>query len=276
MRHYGWKHSHPDTRDYRVALPTPTAIAVLPPAVDLRTLDPMVLDQGQLGSCVANAVGMMHHFLQIKERHARPFVPSRLMLYYDSRVIENTVGFDAGTSPADTLWTLHVKGACPETEWPYAISQFAVQPPALAYTQGLDAVALKYASLNVNPNQDQITPLKAALARGYPFVFGFDVYGQFETVGGDGNVDLPGPSNSQYMGGHCMLVVGYDDRHRQGDFLVKNSWNTDWGMGGFCWFPYAYMLQCYDQWMLYYEGAVTTRDCIVDLNVAIDDLVHAL
>lgn len=37
-------------------------------------------------------------------------------------------------------------------------------------------------------------------------------------------------------GGHAVLLVGYDDR----GFLVKNSWGSEWGDGGYCRITYDY------------------------------------
>ena len=37
-------------------------------------------------------------------------------------------------------------------------------------------------------------------------------------------------------GGHAVVIVGWDDD--QNAWLIKNSWDTDWGMGGFGWIGY--------------------------------------
>jgi C1A family cysteine protease len=40
------------------------------------------------------------------------------------------------------------------------------------------------------------------------------------------------------VGGHAMLVVGY---HRLKEYLiVKNSWGSGWGHGGYAYFHYDY------------------------------------
>jgi C1A family cysteine protease len=50
---------------------------------------------------------------------------------------------------------------------------------------------------------------------------------------------MPAPKE-KVVGGHCMLVVGYDNTKRV--FIVRNSWNTTWGMKGYCTMPYEYLL----------------------------------
>ena len=92
--HYGWVPDLPDQRDFAYSAPTPL-LAALPTTVDLRPECPPVYDQGQLGSCTANAIGGAIQFEQMKQK-IKDFVPSRLFIYYNERVIENTVSTDSG------------------------------------------------------------------------------------------------------------------------------------------------------------------------------------
>ena len=41
------------------------------------------------------------------------------------------------------------------------------------------------------------------------------------------------------LGGHAVLLVGYNDAEQY--FLVKNSWDTGWGEGGFFKIAYSQM-----------------------------------
>lgn len=42
----------------------------------------------------------------------------------------------------------------------------------------------------------------------------------------------------EFLGGHAMLVVGYDDEG--GYLIVRNSWVEQWGDNGYCYLPYEY------------------------------------
>ena len=80
-RTYGWRPDLPDHRDllYGAVMRAP---AVLPARVDLRRLCPAVEDQGDLGSCTANALVGALEFLECKAR--APFADlSRLFVYYN-------------------------------------------------------------------------------------------------------------------------------------------------------------------------------------------------
>src|SRR2546422_7400460 len=46
-------------------------------------------------------------------------------------------------------------------------------------------------------------------------------------------------SSETALGGHAVMAVGYDDSSSR--LLARNSWGTDWGMGGYFSIPYAYV-----------------------------------
>src|SRR5476649_2624939 len=77
---YGWIPDLPDQRDQRYAAPL-ADLGDLPASVDLRPHCPPVYDQGQLGSCTANAIAGALEFDQIKQSLDDVFVPSRLFIY---------------------------------------------------------------------------------------------------------------------------------------------------------------------------------------------------
>ena len=234
VKRFGWLRDIPDQRDHLYAAPV-AALVALPPSIDLRNQCPTVYDQGQLGSCTANGIGGAIQFDRMKQKLTPDFVPSRLFIYYNERVIEHTVNSDSGAMIRDGVKSVSKQGVCPETDWPYDITQFAKKPPTNCYKEALQYKEVQYRRLLQNVNQ-----LKGCLASGYPFVFGFTVYDSFEsqTVAQTGIVPMPG-SAEQVLGGHCVVAVGYDDSQQR--FFIRNSWGTGWGMQGYCTMPYAYL-----------------------------------
>src|SRR5205814_595210 len=105
IKRYGWIPHIPDQRDYPYAAP-PAFLRALPARIDLRKQCPPVYDQGQLGSCTANAIGGAIEFDQMKEKLPQIFIPSRLFVYYNERVIEGTVNTDAGAMLRDGIKTV--------------------------------------------------------------------------------------------------------------------------------------------------------------------------
>ena len=230
---YGWIPDLPDTRDRVFQLPRKAG--PLPPSVDLRAQCPPVYDQGQLGSCTANAIAAAIEFDQRKEQLAQIFTPSRLFVYYNERAMENTVASDAGAQIRDGIKSVAAQGVCAETLWPYTEDQFATRPPAACYKVAKTHPAVSYSRLTQDLGQ-----LKGCLAAGYPFVFGFTVYESFESgaVAHSGVVPMPQDSETA-LGGHAVMAAGYDDASQR--FLVRNSWGSAWGLGGCFTIPYAYL-----------------------------------
>jgi C1A family cysteine protease len=239
---YGWHPDLPDARDHFFSAPPVTA---LPPAIDLRPDCPPVYDQGQLGSCTANAIAAAVEFDRKKE-NLTDFAPSRLFIYYNERTMEGTVPYDAGAQIRDGIKSVANIGAPPEADWAYDITKFADQPPANAYTDAKLDRALQYQRL-VNYLQQ----LQGCLASGFAFVFGFTVYESFEsrTVAQTGVMPMPAPSEKK-LGGHAVMAVGYDDASRM--VIVRNSWGPNWGKAGYFMMPYEYIISpnCSDFWSI--------------------------
>lgn len=233
-RGYGWIRDQPDPRDVKYKAPQ-HVVKNLPPQVDLRAQLPPVYDQGQIGSCTAQAICAMFHFCQMKEQLYK-FAPSRLFTYYTTRDIEGTVNDDSGAMLRDTIKSINKFGACPESIWPYDINKLTVRPTATCYDTASRHTAVSYSQVSQTLNQ-----MKGCLAEGYPFAFGMTVYESFEgeQVGNTGVIQMP-ELGEQMVGGHAVLVVGYDDAQQR--FIVRNSWGSSWGMNGYFTLPYDYIL----------------------------------
>lgn len=229
IHRFGWVPDLPDQRDFLYAAPSRYQ-QHLPPSVDLSHKCPPIYDQGQLGSCTANAIAAAIEFEQQKK-----FVPSRLFIYYNERAMEGTIKSDSGAMIRDGIKSVATLGAPPEKDWPYQIAKFEEKPPAPAYKDAKKDLVTLYQRLIQDLNT-----MKGCLASGYPFVFGFTVYDSFEgeQVAKTGIVQMPA-SDEKVVGGHAVMAVGYDDKSRE--FLVRNSWGTDWGLKGYFKMPYAYL-----------------------------------
>ncbi len=247
IQRYGWKPDLPDFRDKTYSAPAPPA-GGLPPSVDMRAMCPPVYDQGQLGSCTANAIAAAFEFDQMKEKVPHVWRPSRLFIYFNERTMEGDVLQDAGAQIRDGIKSVNTQGCCSEDLWTYddGPTKFAEKPPADCYTEGLMHLASQYAAVAQDINQ-----IKGCIASGYPMVLGFTVYTAFESqaVATSGILTMPGPTE-QVLGGHAVLAVGYDDSQvttnpdgstSTGSLIIRNSWGPDWGLAGYFKMPYDYI-----------------------------------
>ena len=229
---FGWKRDLPDHRDFRFKVSVPKPV---PPLVDLRHLCPPVYNQGNIGSCTANALGAAFQFEQIKQGKDN-FVPSRLFIYYNERAIEGTINEDAGAMIRTGIKTMVKDGVCPETKWKYIESKFKTKPCNCAYNVALDNQVLEY--LRISPHTLQ--GVKECLADGYPVAFGFMIYESFMSsyVARTGIAPTPRENDSP-IGGHAVMAVGYDDSMEC--LIVRNSWGSNWGVNGYFYLPYWYV-----------------------------------
>ncbi len=229
---YGWVPDVPDQRDYLLSavLKVP---ARLPSKVDLRPSCSKVEDQGQLGSCTANALAGALEFLERQDKV--PFQDfSRLFIYYNERVLEKTTASDSGAMLRDGIKTLAKQGVCSEKSWPYVVSKFKVKPKASCYQEAVQHQITSYHRILT------LDEMRVCLAEGFPFVFGFTVYESFESqeVSRTGVANMPKPTE-RVLGGHAVMAVGYN--HSKQRFIVRNSWGEDWGLKGYFTLPYKYL-----------------------------------
>lgn len=223
---YHWKPDKPDSRDYKYTL---TAKAQ-PNIVDLRPYCTSVEDQGVLGSCTGNATAGAIELLN--KRAGKQTDVSRLFIYYYERLIEGTVNYDSGAYIRDGIKATYTYGASLESLWPYTVTKFKTKPTTQAINDGARRKVTLYQRI-----ADHAGCLDA-LSNGYPVIIGFNVYSSFEdySVASTGIMPYPNTRTEQLLGGHAVLLVGYDKTRQV--YIVRNSWGTSWGDRGYFYMPF--------------------------------------
>lgn len=272
---FGWLPDFPSISDYtpeqkdvkpmlatiRRRMESAPALAT---SADLRAWCSPVENQLNLGSCTANAgVGMVEYY----ERRAfgRHIDASRLFLYKATRNLLKATG-DTGAFLRTTMEALVLFGVPPEEYWPYVVANYDTEPSAFLYSFGQNYQALKYYRLDPagTAKPAVLASIKTNLASGLPAMFGFTVYNSYTqaSVANKGAIPYPTPGE-KIVGGHAVMAVGYNDTLQikntnpgavatTGALLIRNSWGTGWGDGGYGWLPYDYVLkaQATDWWTL--------------------------
>lgn len=271
----GWLPDLPDVRDYAAqdcksknapaqaaklaawfqkskAVKAPKAAAT-PKEVNLAAYFPPVEDQESIGSCTANAgVGLLEYYE--RRAHGKFTDASRLFLY---KVTRNLLGWtgDTGAFLRTTMKAMALFGVLPEEQYPYVIARFDEEPTAFAYAYAKNFQSISYFRIDQGgmPATTVLDEVKRFLAAGYPSMFGFTVYNYGNAVG---EFEFP-TANSEVLGGHAVVAVGYDDSRKigahQGALRIRNSWGAGWGEQGYGWIPYEYILkgQADDFWSLF-------------------------
>ncbi|MGH9770081.1 MAG: C1 family peptidase [Candidatus Acidiferrales bacterium] len=249
----GRKSDAPDARDLHVPQIAHLGIgAPLPSNADVFvSLSLPIYDQGELGSCTANAGVLYRRFLaQRFNKYSAPDEDlSRLFLYYQERKLpwNNDVAEDGGAAIRDLFYVLAHTGVCPEVDDPYVQQDFDSSPMNDSSEDLAQAARFRLGAYHRIPS---VEIAKSVLASGYAVALGFTVYESFEDIGAEGIMPMPKPGE-QAIGGHAVVIRGYDDQ--KSGFLIQNSWGPGWGDRGCFWMPYAFLenaaLSQFDMWM---------------------------
>lgn len=225
MRHpLGW---HPPERYGRAAhrgSRTAHDLADLPPRVVLDHM-PMVWDQGEVGSCTAQALAAAVEILLPRAGYP-PSHPDRAELYWRARWAIGEVSHDAGAILADGIGALRLgwrtEGPVPPGEWGTAWTRPPLSLPAAA-PRVVGAEALDFDAATI----------AWELASGHPVAVGLSITDAWDAP----DEVLPAPSGP-VVGGHAVLLVGYDAPAEL--WRCRNSWGTGWAQEGYCWLPWAW------------------------------------
>lgn len=164
LRNYGWMPDPVDSRDHQFLGAPHLGPAALPGSVDMRAKCPPVWDQGELGSCTAQAITAAVEFHRIG--HALPSVdPSRLFVYYNERLLEGATDQDSGAYLRDGIKAAARWGVCSSERWAYDPDRIREAPNPDAYDEALRTRVTSYKRL-----PQTVATLQACLAQGIPFV----------------------------------------------------------------------------------------------------------
>ncbi len=258
---FGWIPDLPDTRDYTKDHPKVAPLLAKKPSslqssADLRPFCPPVFDQGEMGSCTANAAAALLSYHN-RRSFGKTAPLSRMFIYKGTRDLMQAQG-DSGACIRTTMGALSLFGAPPERYWGYDGSLLDSAPPAFCYSYAANYQATSYfrldeksAGIRSEGKGAALAGARGALAQGLPAMFGFRVFESIRESARDGKIPYP-ERGEKLLGGHAVLAVGYDDaltikngtgdNEKTGAFLIRNSWGEGWGEKGYGWLPYDYLL----------------------------------
>ncbi len=235
---YGWVRDLPDARDFAYSAPLFLFPKGLPTSVDLRGGCPPVYDSGP-----ARQLHCQRHRRRdpVRPDQAGREEPSR------RRGCSSTTTSASSKGPSQTTRARryatgsslsppsarHLK----RRDWPYDIARFATKPPPKAYKDAKQDLVVAYARVPQDLGQMQGMPSRRLSVR-------VRLQRLSKLRKRDGRPDRHRPDagfrRRNCSGGHAVVAVGYDDTQRA--FVVRNSWGPGWGLKGYFWIPYEYLV----------------------------------
>ena len=154
--------------------------------------------------------------------------------------------YTAAAFAENVLWRKDGKITQVEPDWIYAYAKKHDGEPNSDGTT-LDSVLSALLWKGVFPKDCRIrmvgsmwtgideTDVKAAIHRFGCFLGGFNITEEWYDLSRKGVENVTGRAGAKSLGGHAVLVVGYN----QAGVWIENSWSTEWGKGGFGFIEWA-------------------------------------
>lgn len=197
-----------------------------PKTLDLRPKLTKIRNQGDQGSCAAQTASCMKEFQEYMDNNITEHFSPQFV--YDNRTNVNIQGMTC----RDVMKILYKKGCPLEKSYPYNSIMKPENIPDNVFDEAKQFKIKNYARI------ESLEDLKKALAHNGPCLIAFPVYNY-------GMEMWKYKYSRQAMkGGHAMTVVGYNND----SFIIRNSWGTEWGDNGYCYYKFNDWGSHFDCW----------------------------
>lgn len=214
---------------------------MLLPPVDLRhILTPGVRPQGPRPLCLPFSTSVAH---EAARAIATADVAEALAVepLWRHCVHAGTAGHD-GTTLQAIADAVAQTGQPPEATWPYndTLGAGTEAAPSSAATSTFNTAGLFYVPLAHDGIEED---LETTLTLGLPVIIVLEITSEFENPDADGEIALPAlsaPVNDYHAVAAVGAATNTDGDNRR--LLIRNSWGSGWGAGGYGWLPYDYLV----------------------------------
>jgi len=219
------------------------AQASAPPSVDLRATWWHVGDQGSTGSCVGwgTAEGVLRWHFAHANRLAQTTRLSPRYVWMAAKETDQYVSRPTSFIESDGTWltaALDVArklGVVTERVLPFenlpGSGELYLGSETAFYATAATRKIASYFNLGTS-----LTDWRNWIANHGPILTRLDVDTTWDNCGPANQGKLLSYDAAHTRGGHCVSLVGYTPDH----FIVRNSWGTTWGDGGFGYASNAY------------------------------------
>jgi len=221
---------------------TTRSFTSIPSRFSLKAYCPTPLSQGRQPSCVGWASGYAARTISLAVKKGWAYNKSLInQNIFSPAFVYNVIKFkddlncQRGTYIADAMYLIKNYGITKYNDFPYSDQKCAAKPSSYGMQlAGKNKIATFLKLANWDNPYKLADKVKKALANKNPVVIGMRVSSSFYKVKGVWSGIQVGK-----LGGHAMVVIGYDDNKYGGAFELMNSWGTRWGNNGFGWIRYA-------------------------------------
>jgi C1A family cysteine protease len=232
-------------------------------SVDLREWASKVRNQASLRSCSAEAVVGAYELL-LKKKYPEEYIDlSPLFVYHNAAKLETKRPIaDIGVYIRDAIRSAKIYGICAESVWPYNTLNFSVTPTEESYKDAEKRKIKNYFRI------DKFQDILDALTNEIPVITALKTYTSFTRLGWDrsSKLLLPVLGADLYMGGHAVLLVGYDNDKQH--LIAKNSFGDFWGDRGYFYIPFSYAEKEFmDSWIIEIQLAGHEEPDVVDVEI---------
>ena len=235
---FGLKRSKEDPKERKLSMQQCDKI-YLPSRFSLKSKVNQVYNQMSMNSCSANAAA---NFLSLSDKVDCNI--SRLFLYFCTRYIDNNYMLPIADSGATlrNVFTSINQYHChcvEEVKYPYEIEKVNSIPPREIFEEAITVDKCSSISYRqIMPTKYNLKYILAHLKK--PILFGIMVYSNFFKLTKEHDILNVPSASDEVLGGHAVVLVGYDDTTQTYDIL--NSHGSQFSDGGYFRLKYEYAL----------------------------------
>ncbi len=253
------------------------SVTSVPKNYSIKAFAPTPGNQGRQPSCVGWASGYGARTIAYAIKNDWKYNSTKInqntfspAFVYNLIKFKGDVNCKKGSYIADAMKLLNTNGILQLKDFSYNATNCASKPSSNGLQKAKQNTILTYERLAKWDNPyNLVGKVKKAIANKNPVVIGMQIYSTFYKAKGV----WPGPNGTKRLGGHAMVVVGYDDYKYGGAFEILNSWGTKWGNSGYMWVKYSdFKLQTKTAYVL----IDNTKKPKVDVNTNVTTKYNAL
>ena len=218
------------------------SVTSVPKSFSLKPYAPTPGNQGNQPSCVGWASGYGARTIANAIKNEWKYNSTKInQNTFSPAFVYNLIKFKGddnckrGSYIADAMKLLNSYGILQLKDFSYNSTNCKTKPSSFGYKKAKSNTILTYERLAKWDNPyNLVGKVKKAVANKNPVVIGMQIYSSFYKAKGVWNGDT-----TKKLGGHAMVVVGYNDTKFGGAFEILNSWGTNWGNEGYIWVKYS-------------------------------------